>query len=154
MMFLPHFQPEPDLAVPPLLDFFHIQGQTLDTSRESYYPNITGYVRGNAQFYNMTPTALEKNDSLSWRQLAERYVAGVNVTDMVEMASTWNWTASNRMVMTLHEKKPVALQNGSVNSQDLIAVHVGVLFSMLTVWLTIPRLGWNLRMKFLRKRCV
>ncbi|KXN86557.1 DSC E3 ubiquitin ligase complex subunit 1 [Leucoagaricus sp. SymC.cos] len=121
--------PEPDLTVPPLLDVFHIQGHTVDTSRESYYPNITGYVRGNAQFYNITPMALEKNASLSWRPLAERYVAGSNVTEMVEMSSTWNWTASNKMIMTLHEKKAPALQNDSSDSRDLVAVHARMEFT-------------------------
>jgi hypothetical protein len=128
----PDLQPEHDLTVPPLLDVFHIKGHTLDSSRESYYPNITGYVRGNARFYNITPMALEKNDSLSWRPLAERYVAGSNVTGMLEMASTWNWTASNKMVMTLHEKKPLAWKDDPKDSQDLVVVHVCRVFKFYT----------------------
>ncbi|KAF5362087.1 hypothetical protein D9756_002441 [Leucocoprinus leucothites] len=121
--------PEHDLTVPPLLDVFHIQGHSVDTSLESYYPNTTGYVRGNAQFYNITPMALEKHESLSWKPLAERFVAGSNVTEMAELGSTWNWTASNKMVMTLHEKKPLALQNSSTDSKDLVAVHARMEFS-------------------------
>ncbi|KAJ3571915.1 hypothetical protein NP233_g3429 [Leucocoprinus birnbaumii] len=121
--------PEHDSTIPPLLDNFHIQGRSLNPARESYYPNITGYVRGNAQFYNITPMALEKNESLSWRPLAERYISGTNVTEMVELGSTWNWTASNKMVMTLHEKKPLALQNSSIDSRDLVAVHARMEFT-------------------------
>jgi len=106
------------------LSVFHIKGHTLDNSRESYYPNITGYVRGDAQFYNITPVALEKNRLLSWKPLAERYVSGANVTEMIELGSTWNWTASNKLVMTLHEKEPLAIQSSTSKSRDLVAVHV------------------------------
>ncbi|KAF9453591.1 hypothetical protein P691DRAFT_658228 [Macrolepiota fuliginosa MF-IS2] len=121
--------PELDHTVPPLLDAFHIKGRTLDPLRESYYPNITGYVRGNAQFYNITPASLQRNDSLPWRPLAEDYVAGANVTEMAEMVSTWNWTASNKMVMTLNEKKPLALQKNSSDVKDLVAVHARMEFT-------------------------
>lgn len=124
-----HTQPQPDLTVPPFLDAFHIQGRVLDPLRESYYPNITGYVRGNAQFYNITPVSLENNNSLQWKSLAERYMAGVNMTTVVEKASTWNWTASNKMVMTLQEKKPLALQKEPNDVKDLVAVHVRVDYS-------------------------
>lgn len=117
-------KPSQDLTVPPLLNSFHIEGHTLDPLRESYYPNITGYVRGNARFYNITPMHLEKDVSLPWRLLAERYMAGVNVTAMTEMSSTWNWTASNKMVMTLHEKEPLAAQKNLGDVKDLVAVHV------------------------------
>ena len=106
------------------MNVFNIKGHTLDNSRESYYPNITGYIRGDARFYNITPVALEKNKSLSWKPLAERYVSGANVTEMIELGSTWNWTASTKLVMTLHEKEPLAMQNSRSKSKDLVAVHV------------------------------
>lgn len=118
-------QPDQDPTLPPLLDAFQIKGQTLNPLRESYYPNITGYVRGNAQFYNITPASLQKNDSLPWKSLAEQYMAGTNLTAAVEKASTWNWTASRKMVMTLHEKRPALLSpQASEDLKDVIAVHV------------------------------
>ncbi len=96
---------------------------------------------------------LEKDESLSWRPLAERYVAGVNVTKMVEMSSTWNWTGSNKMVMTLHEKEPLALQKSLGDVKDLVAVHVSMnsYFYFICSQLDSPRPGWSSRTRYHKK---
>lgn len=71
--------------------------------------------------------SLEGNNSPPWGPLAEHYVAGANVTEMVEMASTWNWASSNKVVMTLQEKKnPSALQKKPEIVKDLVVVHVWI----------------------------
>lgn len=52
-------------------------------------------------------------------------MTGTNLTAAFEKASTWNWTASTKMVMNLHEKRPpLPLQQVSDDLKDLIAVHV------------------------------
>ncbi|KAH6915843.1 hypothetical protein BKA70DRAFT_1139716 [Coprinopsis sp. MPI-PUGE-AT-0042] len=114
--------PERDSAVGPLLDAFNVQGHELNPSESSYYLNITGFLHGNSQFYNLSsPVTL--NDTLPWKSLAEKYTEGLNVTRAGEMWGEWNWNASTRAALSVVEKKPLGMDEKPVTESDLALVH-------------------------------
>ncbi|KAF9005970.1 hypothetical protein BDQ17DRAFT_1423692 [Cyathus striatus] len=114
--------PDRDPVISPLLDTFQVKEVALNPMEDSYYSNVTGFVHGNTDFFNITPPALAMNTELSWRHLAETYMADVNVTEAVERIGDWNWTASNKVALSVVEKKPVAYVNYTVPS-NIALVH-------------------------------
>jgi transmembrane E3 ubiquitin-protein ligase len=123
-------QPDRDSTVGPLLDAFHVQGQELNPAESSYYLNITGFLHGDSQFYNLSSPAT-LNDTLPWKSLAEKYAEGVNVTQAGEMWGEWDWSASTRAGLSVVEKKPLGKDEKPVADSELAMVHVGSQFSDL-----------------------
>jgi len=97
--------------IPPILETFKVHGEELDPFHQSYYSNITGFIHGTTQYYNISPPALAINDSISWRPLAEKLTQGANMTELNEMLGDWNWTSSSKVAFSVVEKKPLAVDD-------------------------------------------
>lgn len=63
------------------------------------------------------------NTSAPWNAIAQAYMTGVNGTKLVERIGTWNWTASEKVALSVVERLPL-YQNGSVVSKNTALVHV------------------------------
>jgi transmembrane E3 ubiquitin-protein ligase len=63
------------------------------------------------------------NDTAPWNAIAQTYMAGANGTEIVERIGTWNWTASDKVALSVVEKLPL-YENGSVVSESIVLVHV------------------------------
>ena len=50
-------------------------------------------------------------------------MAGSNTTEIVERSASWNWTASDKLAISVVEKLPAHL-NGSIISESTALVHV------------------------------
>ncbi|KAF7356630.1 RING-type domain-containing protein [Mycena venus] len=117
--------PEQDVTVVPLLDSFKIGGGLLDPVTSSYFSNTTGTFHGDTKFYNITPPFLN-NTAHEWSPLAEKYMADANMTLILEKIGTWNWSASDKVALSLVEKPPsftnasnnVALIHGKIELTD------------------------------------
>jgi hypothetical protein len=101
-----------------------VQGPQLDPFQSSYYLNVTGFIHGSAQFYNISPPALAANDSLVWKPVAEKYTEGINMTTLVENIGDWNWTSTKKVSLSIVEKKPLGTDGKVVSSSELALVHV------------------------------
>ncbi|KAJ2934870.1 hypothetical protein H1R20_g2236, partial [Candolleomyces eurysporus] len=115
--------PDRDPSLSPLLDAFGVQGPQLDPFQSSYYLNVTGFIHGSAQFYNISPPALASNDSLVWKPVAEKYTEGLNMTALVENTADWNWTSTRKVSLSIVEKKPLGMDGKVVSSSELALIH-------------------------------
>ncbi|KAF5383788.1 hypothetical protein D9615_003714 [Tricholomella constricta] len=111
-----------DLTLTPILDTFNIQGRVLDPHEASYYSNVTGFIHGSSNFHNITPSALADNTSSAWNSAAQIYMTGINETEIVDRLGTWNWTASDRLALSVVEKLPTHV-NGTTISDAIALVH-------------------------------
>lgn len=50
-------------------------------------------------------------------------MTGANVTEIVEQLGTWNWTASDKVALSVVEKMPLHW-NGTAVSDSIALVHV------------------------------
>ncbi|KAJ7066593.1 hypothetical protein C8F01DRAFT_1123824 [Mycena amicta] len=91
--------PAQDDTVPPLVHHFQMDGGPLDSSW-SYYSNSTGTYHGDASFYNLT----SMNDGSALSHLAEQYIENTNMTLASQKIGTWNWTASDKIALSLAER--------------------------------------------------
>jgi hypothetical protein len=110
----------------PLLSSFITFGSQLDPNKDSYYSNITGFIRGDIKFHNITPAFLS-NPSIDppWKAYAETLMNGTNTTAVTERSSTWNWTGSDKVALSVVEKNPVSGQDRSLNiTEEITVVHV------------------------------
>jgi hypothetical protein len=115
--------PEKDPTLKPLLDVFGIQGGLLDASKDSYYPNITGFIHGNAEFRNITLPSLANNETLPWKQQAEQFMVHSNTTNMTDRLGSWNWTASTKIALSFVEKKPLDSHSALLRTDPVALVH-------------------------------
>ncbi|KAG2011698.1 hypothetical protein CC2G_011786 [Coprinopsis cinerea AmutBmut pab1-1] len=115
--------PERDPTLEPLLDSFNVQGEELDPLQSSYFQNITGFIHGKTQFYNLTSPAVTLNDTLPWRAHAENYVAGLNLTEATDKWGEWKWNTSTKAVLSLVEKKPLGMDEKVITQSNLALVH-------------------------------
>ncbi|KAJ7449681.1 hypothetical protein FB451DRAFT_1287670 [Mycena latifolia] len=117
--------PSQDPTVPPLLQSFKINGGLLDPLYSSYFSNTTGTFHGDAKFYNVTPPSLN-NTAHEWSPLAEKYMADSNMSLILGKTGSWNWSASDKVALSLIEKQPsfsnasenVALIHGKIELTD------------------------------------
>jgi len=107
-----------------LLDVFQIQTGVLDASKYSYYPNITGFIHGDAEFRNITLPSLASNETLPWKQQATQFMAQLNTTNITDRLGSWNWTASTKIALSLVEKKPSEQHSALLQSDPIALVHV------------------------------
>ncbi|KAG6832663.1 hypothetical protein H0H87_000845 [Tephrocybe sp. NHM501043] len=105
-----------------LLSDFSIQGSVVNPQEASYFPNVTGFIHASAHYHNITPTALSLNVTTSWNSHAQAYMAGTNETAMAEPLGSWNWTATDKMALSVVEKLPTHL-NGTTLSDTIALVH-------------------------------
>ncbi|KZP30544.1 hypothetical protein FIBSPDRAFT_777298 [Athelia psychrophila] len=94
-------------ALQPLVESFILQGTYLNPNKASYYSNITGFLRGEVDFHNITHTFLA-NSSVppGWAGFANELVGEANETDITERSSSWNWAGSNKVSLSVVEKNP------------------------------------------------
>ncbi|KAG5643798.1 hypothetical protein DXG03_009621 [Asterophora parasitica] len=111
-----------DASLLPILETFEIQGNVLDPNQASYYSNLTGFIHGSSNFHNITPTALADNTSTPWNSAAQKYMVGFNETAIEERLGTWNWTASDKLAISIVEKLPTHV-NGTTLSDTIALVH-------------------------------
>ncbi|KAJ7898423.1 hypothetical protein B0H13DRAFT_2031847 [Mycena leptocephala] len=128
--------PDQDVTVAPLLESFKITGGPLDPSTSSYYSNATGTFHGDAKFYNVTPPFLN-NTAHEWSPLAEKYMADANMSLILDKIGSWNWSASDKLAISLVEKQP-----SFTNASDIVALIHG------KVELTDENTSENLRLEF------
>lgn len=108
-------------------------GIPLHHALASYYSNITGFVHGSSQMYNLTTYILSNNKSTpspiedpnaetplsisteapSWAHFADSFLSSYNSTDAFERIGTWNWSAPAELALRVLEKRP-ALPSPSV----------------------------------------
>nr|GAT55742.1 predicted protein [Mycena chlorophos] len=93
--------PDHDPTVGPILRHFGMQGGPLGSS-SAYYANSTGTYHGDTSFYNLTSL----DASSGWAHLAEQYTEDLNTTLALEKLGTWNWTASDKIALSLGERPP------------------------------------------------
>ncbi|TFK71357.1 hypothetical protein BDN72DRAFT_817637 [Pluteus cervinus] len=111
--------PEQDEAIHPLLDSFGIVGEIQDPNWSSYYSNITGFIRGEGQFYNITPSALALNTSRKWTPYAEALMSKVNLTGIPDKLGVWDWEASKQVSLSVTEK----LSRLDDRSESAVLIH-------------------------------
>lgn len=112
-------------SMEPLLSSFMTFGLHLDPSKASYYSNITGFIRGDVKFHNITPSFLSNSSTNPiWRPFAENLMNGTNATEVIERSSTWNWTGSDKVALSVVEKNPLTSQDQSLNlTEEMAVVH-------------------------------
>ena len=90
-------------AETPLIHKLQPDGVVLDPEAQSYYPNVTGFIRGPSAVYNISSNAL--HDSIpSWAPDVATLMEGVNMTLALEKLGSWNWTAVERLAISVSEK--------------------------------------------------
>ena len=107
----------------PLVESLMTFGSRLDPFSASYFPNITGFLRGELDFYNISLSNLNETD-LSWKSYAQSYMADSNMTEVTNQLGTWNWNATQKMSWSIMDR---ALIKGKNSSDDIAVVHVGSL---------------------------
>ncbi|KAJ6607473.1 hypothetical protein B0H10DRAFT_550301 [Mycena sp. CBHHK59/15] len=118
--------PGQDATVPPLLHSFDIRGGLLDPLFWSYYSNTTGTFHGDVKFHNITPPALANDTANEWLPAAQSYTADANMTSVLEKTGSWNWSSSNKVALSVVEKRPtltntsesIALIHGKIEITD------------------------------------
>src|ERR1700735_4056574 len=110
----------------PLLSSFMTFGLHLDPSKASHHSNITGFIRGDVKFHIITPSFLSNSSTNPiWRPFAENLMNGTNATEVIERSSTWNWTGSDKVALSVVEKNPLTSQDQSLNlTEEMAVVHV------------------------------
>jgi len=121
-------QPDNEAILVPLVESLITFGPQLDPYKESYYSNLTGFWKGDLQFYNLTSLANLSMVTTAppWRALAEQYLAGQNMTNATEVAErmgSWNWTASHKFTMSIRDK--TVLPQGAFTDlpRDVAIIH-------------------------------
>jgi len=83
---------------------------TLDPLVQSYYPNITGFIRGDASFRNISTDLFPV---VEW-----------NETEASLKIGRWNWSATNRMTMSLLSKPVQVSDEGKDEFGGVAMLHV------------------------------
>lgn len=116
----------------PLVTSFLAFGSQLDPMEASYYTNLTGFWRGEGQFYNLTSSnsTSESNDtdSLPWRPIAHSLLTSSNftpnVTELSERLGSWNWSSSNKAAISVGDKLIWSKPHLTNISKDIAIIHV------------------------------
>ena len=85
----------------------------------SYYSNVTGFMEGDATFFNLTghvtPSSGSKDTLLPtgkptlnspWTSHILSYLTNFNATDALERMGAWNWSASTHVQWRVLESTP------------------------------------------------
>ncbi|TCD68657.1 hypothetical protein EIP91_010178 [Steccherinum ochraceum] len=118
-----------DTTTLPLVESLMPFGTQLDPYRESYYSNLTGFWKGDLEFYNLTALSNETTSTslTPWRTLADQFMASANMTNATEVAErigSWNWTASHKFTMSIRDKEILPTKGQFMNvSKDIAIIH-------------------------------
>ncbi|KAG6907134.1 hypothetical protein DXG01_010353 [Tephrocybe rancida] len=118
----PMIQPDRDPALGVLLADFNIQGNVVNPQEASYYSNVTGFIHAAAHYHNISQSALSVNVTAPWNSHAQTYMAGTDETAMTEILGSWNWTATEKMALSVVEKLPTH-SDGTTLSDTIALVH-------------------------------
>lgn len=82
----------------------------LDPLTQSYYSNITGFVRGSVTFRNLSS---ELAPATEW-----------NETEVAQKLGRWNWSATNKVAMSLLSRPVDVDENEREEFKDVAMLHV------------------------------
>ncbi|KAI6024101.1 hypothetical protein BKA83DRAFT_4267758 [Pisolithus microcarpus] len=98
--------PERNPSLRPLVESHMTLGSPLDPSSASYFPNITGFIRGEIDFYNITLPSL--NDTQApWASYAQSYMANTNASEVVNYLGTQDWKTIRKMAWSVVDRAVV-----------------------------------------------
>ncbi|KAH7885835.1 hypothetical protein F5I97DRAFT_1809172 [Phlebopus sp. FC_14] len=107
-------------SVTELVESFMSFGSRVDPLRASYYPNTTGFIRGDLDFYNITSTSM--NDTgVPWKPYADSYMGDTNMTQLVGNLGTWNWSATDKISWSIIDRALV--KNEGIPRDEIAMVH-------------------------------
>ncbi|PCH44049.1 hypothetical protein WOLCODRAFT_133060 [Wolfiporia cocos MD-104 SS10] len=112
--------PSEDNTTMPLVDSFMQFGSIVDPHSGSYYSNLTGFWHGKVGFHNLTSDNATSN---SWGHLAQEFVANTNMSALPELLGTWNWTAAEKLSISIGDKAISFTSPGHNDSQDIAIIH-------------------------------
>jgi hypothetical protein len=106
-------QPPADTSVAPLIDALLPSMEPLDPQIWSYYHNLTGFLRSQATFYNLSNTVPPY-----WAPRAKSFfdIANVNETQLIADIGEWKWQNTENLTITI-------LDHASVRT-DVVVIHV------------------------------
>ncbi|KAG6332659.1 hypothetical protein ID866_6427 [Astraeus odoratus] len=105
--------------VSPLVESHMTFGSHMDPSSASYFPNITGFIRGQLDFFNITLSSLNETN-VPWKSDAQSYMADVNMTELTESLGDWDWEATEKMSWSVIDRAMVKAEGVS---QEIAMVH-------------------------------
>ena len=114
-------------------------GGPLHPETSSYYSNITGFVHGPTEMYNLTTSNFTSDGSfpgIPWARYASPMVREMNMTDAIERMGTWNWSRKAEIAFRVLEKRPSYSGDGVVvfndtdqeQLEDISVMHVSLYF--------------------------
>ena len=152
-------QPEFDETLVPLRKQLIHFGSHLDPQSQSYYANLTGFWKGETQFYNLTQlnasTRSTQGDVLPWIDQAKQFMVGANISNATEFTGRlggWNWTRSNRVDLSFGDKLVRSRESKSEVSKDVAMIRVRLcLITSVLSSLTICRVRLISRIRIVRR---
>ncbi|KAF8840833.1 hypothetical protein BDN67DRAFT_950901 [Paxillus ammoniavirescens] len=111
--------PDRTPAITPLAQSFMNFGTRLDPHHASYFPNTTGFIRGDLDFYNITPSSLNLT-SFPWKPYAESYMSDANMTELLSNLGSWNWSAVDKISWSVIDRAPI---NADGVSERIAMIH-------------------------------
>ncbi|CAL1715555.1 unnamed protein product [Somion occarium] len=105
----------------PLVDSLLTLGSQLDSMEASYYTNLTGFWRGDIEFHNLT-----SNSTDPWQPLAHDLISSANLTNATELSDrlgSWNWSASNKVAISVGDKLVWSKPHLTNVSKDIAVIH-------------------------------
>ncbi|KAI6126043.1 hypothetical protein EDD16DRAFT_1554771 [Pisolithus croceorrhizus] len=95
--------PDRNPSLQPLVESHLTLGSPLDPSSASYFPNITGFIRGEMDFYNITLPSL--NDTQApWTPYAQSYMDNTNITEIVNYLGAQDWKTTRKMAWSVVDR--------------------------------------------------
>ncbi|KAH9928798.1 hypothetical protein B0H21DRAFT_814236 [Amylocystis lapponica] len=121
--------PTEDNATMPLVDAFMNFGTQLAPEEASYYSNLTGFWHGHLGFHNLTDYSASELSSEPWRHQADAFLAETNMSAVPELLGSWNWTASEKLSLSIGDKILDARNGGRNLSEEIAVIHGKVEFT-------------------------
>lgn len=137
IVWLSDMQPTEHNSTVPLMEHFITFSPLLDHDHSSYYANLTGFWRGNLQYYNLTGIS-DSNDSsvIEWQSLASNYISNTNISAVPEKLGVWNWAHSSKLAISIGDRIVPSSQAFVNVSTQVAIVHVS--FKRFCTFYTCP----------------
>ncbi|KIJ65119.1 hypothetical protein HYDPIDRAFT_175153 [Hydnomerulius pinastri MD-312] len=104
--------PDRQPFITPLVESFMNFGTRLDPFHASYFPNTTGFIRGDLDFYNITPPSMDPIN-VPWKPYAQSYMEKTNMTQLIDNLGSWNWSASDKLSWSVIDRAPAKTEGVS-----------------------------------------
>lgn len=101
--------PDRNAAATPLVGSFMSFGSRLNPQWASYFSNVTGFVHGEIDFFNITLPSLG-SANYPWRTQAETFMGDSNMTELVSHFGSWNWTGSDKISWSIMDRAPISVK--------------------------------------------